>query len=152
MKIANSIKIKVYVKEGEDIGKTAKAFLEFFPFDLEDEKIQLEEKTATGFNESEIKIFEVVLEKDKHIEAFLKHLNEKSFDEVKERILMQAESRLDEDCNFFLRFSKEKWIEEKMLWLTDQGNCFHIKINVAAFPKKRETALEIIRNVFKLEE
>jgi len=149
MKIANSIKIKVYVKEGEDEEKIKKKLLELIPFDISKEKVELKEEAATGFNEKKIKIYRVVLEKDRHIEAFLKNLKEEMMEEVQERILNQIDSRLDDDCNFFLRFSKDKWIIEKDLWLTDQGNCFHIKINVAAFPKKKEIAAEIIRNLFK---
>ena len=152
MKIAHSIKITVFVKEGEDDEKVKKKLLELIPFDLEKEKLELKESIAIGFNEKEIKVFEVILEKDKHIEAFLDNLKKEMMDEVRERILNYAESRLDDSCNFFLRFSKDKLIQENDLWLTDQGNCFHIKINVAAFPKKREIALEIIRNVFKVEE
>ena len=52
MKIANSVKINVFVKEGEDEAKIRSKFLEFFPFDLEEKKIMVEEKSATGFNEN----------------------------------------------------------------------------------------------------
>ncbi|MEE9525315.1 MAG: RNA-binding domain-containing protein [Candidatus Woesearchaeota archaeon] len=149
MKIANSIRIKVYIKEEEDFDKIKKSLLELIPFDLEKEKVELKEELVQGFDEKEIKILRFVLDKNRHIEAFLNNLNEKLFEETKERILSYAESRLDDDCNFFLRFSKEKWVEEKLLWLTDQGNCFHIKMNVAAFPKKKEIAMKIIRNIFK---
>ena len=151
MKIAHSIKITVFVKEGEDESKVKGKLLSLIPFDLEKERIELKESTATGFDDKKIKIFEVFLEKDKHIEMFLNKLVEDLSDSTKEFILRGAEKRLDKDCNFFLRFSKEKLIEENDLWLTNQGNCFHIKVNIAAFPKKKEIALEIIRNLFKLE-
>ncbi len=152
MKIANSVKIKVYVKEDEDEEKIKGKMLELIHLDIEKEKLALEEQTTTGFNEKKIRIFRILLEKERHVEAFLDNLIEKMGEEVKERILMQVESRLDEKCNLFLRFSKEKLMEENELWITDQGNCFHIKINVAAFPKKKEIAVDIIRNVFKVEE
>ena len=152
MKIAHSIKITVFVKEGEDEEKVKRKMVGSIPFDIEQEKIELKERVTAGFNEKEIKIFEILLEKHRHIEAFLEKLARELSEEAKELILRQAESRLDEECNFFLRFSKEKLMEENELWVTDQGNCFHIKMNVAAFPKKKENALEIIRNVFKLQE
>ncbi len=148
MKIANSVKISVFVKEEEDESKIRNKLLELFPFDLQEEKIEVKEQNTTGFTEKKIKVLEVILEKDKHIEAFLGKLAERVSDEAKELLGKQLESRLDEDCNFFLRFSKDKMIEENEFWLTDQGNCFHIKINVAAFPKKKEIALDIIKKVF----
>jgi hypothetical protein len=126
--------------------------LSLVPFKLEEEKIKLNQQTATGFSEKKIKIFEILLEKDRHIGAFLENLISHLSKDTKELILRHAETRLDEECNFFLRFSKEKLLNENELWLTDKGNCFHIKINIAAFPKKKEAALEIIRKVFKLEE
>ena len=147
MKIANSIRISVYVKQEEDEEKIKEKLFSLLPFDLEE--IKLEQRKTIGFNEKEIKIFEVLLEKNKHIRAFLDNLIKNLSDEAKELILKQAESRLDDNCNFFLRFSKDKLIKENDLWLTDQGNCFHIKINIAAFPKKKDIALEIIRRVMK---
>ncbi|MBW2965677.1 hypothetical protein KY342_01075 [Candidatus Woesearchaeota archaeon] len=151
MKIANSVKITVFIKEEEDFDKVKRALLQLFPFNIEEEKIELKESSATGFNEKKIRVIEVLLEKDRHIEAFLKNINDNLSEETREWLLNQLERRIDDDCNLFLRLSKEKWIEEKYLWVTDQGNCFHIKINVAAFPKKKENALEIIRNLFKVQ-
>ena len=146
MKVINIVKISVFAKE--DLEKVRLKLLELMPFDIEKEKILLKESTATGFDEKEIKIFEVFLDKDRHINAFLENLVGRMNDEVKEWILMQAESRLDEECNFFLRFSKDKLIDENELWLTDQGNCFHIKMNIAAFPKKREKAKKVVEQIF----
>ena len=149
MKIANSIKITVFAKEEEDFDKIKAKLLSLIPFSLEEEKVKLKESSATGFSEKKIKIFEVLLEKDRHIEAFLDNLVKELGDETKELILKQAENRLDEECNFFLRFGKDKLMKEKELWVTDQGNCFHIKMNIACFPRKREKALEVIFNIFR---
>lgn len=148
MKIANSIKITVFVKEEENEERIKNPLLSLFPFDMEKEKIELNQSSAKGFNEKNIKIFEVFLQKEKQINIFLKNLNNRLSKETKGLILKQAESRLDDDCNFFLRFSKDKLLNEKELWLTDQGNCFHIRINISAFPKNKENALKIINKLF----
>jgi len=152
MKIANSIKISVFIKEEDNENKIKESLLKLLPFDLEKEKIELQQNTATGFNENKIKIFEILLTKDKHINIFLENLINKLSKETKILILKQSESRTDEECGFFLRFSKDKLVKENELWLADQGNCFHIKVSIAAFPKKKEKALEIIRNLFKVED
>ena len=145
--IANSVRISVFQKEGEEVKEK---LLELVSFDLTEEKIELVEKKANGFEEKEIKIYEILLVKERHVNSFIENLISKLSSETKELILKQAESRLDEECNFYLRFSKEKLIKENEFWITDQGNCFHIKINIAAFPKKKEKALEIIRKAFKV--
>ena len=152
MKIANSIKLTVFAKQEENQEKIKSTLLSLIPFNLEQENLQISQQTATGFNENKIIIFEILLEKERHIQSFLDNLLQNLSQEAKQLILKQAESRLGNECNFFLRFSKDKLINENEIWLTDQGNCFHIKINIAAFPKNRDIALEIIRNVFKVEE
>ena len=68
--------------------------------------------------------------------------------EQKNLILEQIESRLDDNLDFFLRFDKKEYIENNMLRLTDSGNCIHIKISVAAFPKKREIGLNLVKSIF----
>jgi len=147
--IANNIKITVFVKEEEDKEKIKQTLLSLFPFDLEENKIMIKQSNTQGFNEKTIQILEIMLEKERHIKQFLEHLLSKLSQEAKELILRQAESRIDEDCNFYLRFSKDKLVNEKELWITDQGNCFHIKINLACFPKNKEKAIEIINKLFK---
>ena len=62
----------------------------------------------------------------------------------KEQILREDESRLDENLDFFIRLDKDSWINDKKLELTDSGKCFHLKISIAAFPKKREVALKVV--------
>jgi len=148
MKLANSVKIKVFVKEDENEEKIKKALLDLLPFDLEKEKIEIKQSNAIGFNEKKIKIFEVLLTKERNTLKFLENLKKNLSTYTKELILKQADSRTDDECSFFLRFSKNKLITENELFLTDQGNCFHIKINIAAFPRKKENALKIINLFF----
>ena len=148
MKYVHLIKLTVFSKEEDDENIVVKKLLSLIPFSIEEEKIKLEKRTAEGFGDKPIKIFGVTLTKDSHTSEFLKNLREKLAGEQKELILRQAESRLDEDLNFFLRFDKEKLINEDKLWITDSGNCFHIKISIAAFPKRRENGLGIVKMIF----
>jgi len=148
MKTANSVKISVFAKEDED--QVKEKLLQLIPFNLEKEEINLNQKNIVGFNEEKIKTFEIFLTKEKHIDLFLESLISKLSKETKDFILKYIEKRLDEECNLFLRFSKDKLIKENELWLTGAGNCFHIKINIAVFPKSKENAIEIVRKVLKI--
>ena len=58
------------------------------------------------------------------------------------------ESRLDKNLDLFLRFEKDTWINERKLVLTDSGKCFHLRISIAAFPKNREVALNVVKDLF----
>ena len=150
MKIAHQIKIKVfsYEKINEDNKLILDKFLELFPFDFKDEKIELKKTEAEGFHEKKITGFETILNKEKHIKRFLENLNQKLGNEEKNRIISQLDSRLDDNLDFFLRFDKEEYLKNNKLNLTDSGNCFHVSMSIAAFPKKREIGLKIVRDVF----
>src|SRR3989338_8351727 len=149
MKYAHSIRLNVFSYENENIQNILGAFLKFFPFSLEENKIELKKTEAKGDSESSITIFEVVLTKTNLINQFLDFILGSLDKKQKELILEQIESRLDENLDFFIRFDKKEWISSNKLKLTDSGKCFHLKINVAAFPRKREIGLKIINELFQ---
>ena len=150
MKIAHQIKIKVfsYEKNSDDERLIHNKFLQFFPFSLKDEKIELKTTPAKGFSEKKITVFDVTLAKEKHINKFLKNLAGNLDEEQKKLILSQSESRLDNNLDFFLRFDKGEYLKNNKLRLTDSGNCFHIEMSIAAFPKTKEVGLEVVKSIF----
>ena len=148
MKYAHLIKLAVFSYENENSMNILDGFLRFFPFNLEDDKAAFKKSVATGFNERKIKILEATLTKNNLISQFLENLLNNLDENQKAIILEQAESRLDKNMDFFLRFDKDLWVKEHKSSLTDSGRCFHIKISVAAFPKKMEAALNVIRELF----
>ena len=150
MKLANIIEIKVFSHEGEFNEEVKKGLLDLVGLDIDKEKIKLSESVAKGRHEGEedITIFEVILEKQRHTNQFLKHFIE-NLGEQKKTVLEQIDSRLDEEMNFFIRLDKEKMTVGEYK-LTDSGNCYHTRINVAAFPHKREVAKEVIKEMFNI--
>lgn len=148
MKYAHLIKLTVFSHEDEDKGSIFDSLLGFLPFSLESNKIPVKKIKAEGFNEKKIEIFEAILTKTNLINQFLKRLLYKLDEGQKSTILEQAESRLDKNSDFFLRFDKDEWINGKNLKLTDSGKCFHLKISIAAFPRKKELALKVIKDLF----
>ena len=146
MKLANKVKINVFVKPEEDEQKIVDALKQLLPFDLEKEKIELKRSSAQGFNERKIIIYDVVLEKENHTNNFLKFLKQKLNDSQKE-MLVRQENRLDDDCCFYMRLDKQKLLNNEF-YITDGGECFHITFCVAAFPKKKECAKEIVKKIF----
>ena len=146
MKLANNINVRVFYKEEEDKPLIIKKLKSLLPFDLEKEKIALEERTAEGFADRKITVIKVALEKNKHVNAFIENLVSKLGDE-KKTLLEQLDSRLDNDLNFFIRLSKEMLLKDKFV-VTDSGNCYHIRINIASFPKKKEKVIEVLKELF----
>ncbi len=145
MKLANNTGIRAFCKEGEDKELLLEKLKLLLPFDVQDEKIKIEEQTAEGFDEKRIVIISVILTKDRQINAFIDNLLSRLGDE-KKTLLEQLESRLDSELNFFIRLDKEMLLKDKFV-LTDSGNCYHIKISMAAFPKRRETATTLLKGL-----
>ena len=148
MKLMHSIKLTVFSYEHENSDEILNSILKFFPFNLEENRIKLVKRNATGFGDSKIEIFEVLLIKTSLINQFLDFILENLDDVQKGTLIQQAESRLDENLDFFIRFDKDSWVKNEKLELTDSGKCFHLKMSVAAFPTKREVALKIIQDIF----
>lgn len=152
MKYFNKIIISIFVKidEGENLELIKQKLLDLFPFNLVEEKLTLKEETNKGFNERRIKILTVELLKESHTNKLFESLLRKITRDDKSTILRQKELRLDQELYFYLRFDKQKWIQKSELELTDSGDCFHIKLALAAFPRKREVALDLINNILSL--
>jgi len=141
------IDVRVFCKPEDNIEAVKDGLLSLLPFDLDKEKVKINERNASGFNERKIVILDTKIEKQRYIKKILENLNKMLTKEQKDLIKSQVESRLDDEMFFYLRFDKQKLID-KVLWLTDKGDCYHIKLGVAAFPKTRERALECVRSIF----
>ena len=74
MKYAHLIKLTVFSREDEDAESIFGSLLNFFPFNLEDNKILVKKTSAEGLNKKEIKIFEVVLANQSLANEFLERL------------------------------------------------------------------------------
>jgi len=146
MRLANNIRVCVFVKPEDDEAAVKEHLLSLFPFDLEHEKIAVLRSKATGFNQREIIILEVELKKEKHTNAFLKSLKQKLNSQQKS-VLVKQENRLDDECNFFIRLDKHKLLNDEY-WITDSGDCYHVRISIAAFPKNKENARKVVEQVF----
>ena len=147
MNVAHSATIRVFCGEGENEQAILAGLKWLIPFDFEKEKISIQGQNALGFNDRKITIFEVVLTKNRHVRAFLDNLLVKISEQDKKTLLRQLNSRIDEDANFFLRFEKERLSEHQDLLLTDGGNCYHIKIKIAAYPSTKEKAIDAMKEL-----
>ncbi|MBI2108222.1 hypothetical protein HYT54_03785 [Candidatus Woesearchaeota archaeon] len=144
MKLANRIEITVFSYHDERSDMISEGIAGLLPFNLEDEKLAVQTSTAGGFNEKPITTFKLVLIKGAHTSKFLKHILGLLDSHGKKTLLSQLDSRIDEDLNFYLRIGKDEWLQDRKLAITDSGKCFHIKVSMAAFPRKRENAIKLI--------
>ena len=147
MKVANSVKVNVFCHVNESSEKISKGLADMFPFNLEENKIKIEKTIAEGVHHNKIEILEISVEKESLVNQSIEKLKECLGKKQVEVLKKQKESRLDEEGNFFIRIEKSYWLKQQKMSLTDSGNCYHIKINIAAFPKKRENAMKILESI-----
>ena len=148
MKFVHNISIRVFCKADEseeDIRLGILKIINFSFSELEDQKLFIEESVVQGFDDK-IKVFNLFIEKTRHINRVISNLNEKLSGKDKERLVLQ-DNRLDDNLNFFFRLSKPLILEDSFE-LTDSGDCYHVRFSVASFPKNKETALEKIKLIF----
>ena len=149
--LAEYISLKIFADFGENPQEIGNKLIQLIPFDIGEEKIPLNRNMVYGFNREKIVIFEIRLIKKKHIRAFLEHFKSKLDDDLKSQLLKTLNERLDDECNFYIRLSKLDLIYQDRYRLTTDGKCLHITINIAIYPKKRENALQEIKNYLQSE-
>jgi len=150
MKLCHSIKIKVFCQANEDEKQITNALKTLFPFDLEENKITIKKSTAPETKRyTEMKILSIKAEKEKLCKLVLNNIMEKLSQEQKDLLIKQLNSRVDDNADFYIRIDKTKYINKKEFWITDSGNCFHIRIAIAAYPAKKEKAIVIAKNIIQ---
>ncbi len=149
MKNIHHIWLTVYSKPEDNESEIIENLKKFISFNLEKEKVNISRKSAASVEERKIVIFQIHLEKSRHINQFVKDLNSMLKPEQKELLLNQKESRLDSENHFFIRFDKDKLLKENKFFITDKGNCYHLKMSIAAFPSTRENALKVVKAIFE---
>jgi len=154
MKRAHTIIMNVFVKPEELLqdkeinNKIIDCIKKMLTVDWTRESDILNTTTAEGFDNRKIQIHELHMHKESHTNQFINNLMNHFTSEQKQFLITDKHNRLDENLEFFIRLDKKRMLEGKYE-LTTSGDCFHIKMNIAAFPKKIETALAVIDSMLK---
>ncbi len=104
------------------------------------------EESVESFENRQIKILTLDISKESHTKIFIKTLKERIGTEQCKKLLEQKWSRLDDELYFYIRLDKKLALNDKYI-LTDGGDCIHIKLHIAAFPKNREAALKVVEEM-----
>lgn len=146
MKLLNNIKIRFISEDKEQLEQVVDKLL--FWAEIEDEsKADLVIEEATGLKDQLIYVMHLMITNSKQVKLMLENIKTHIDEDNSKTIIETVESRVDDDLNLFLRFETKESCEEKLV-LTDEGKCIHFTLNLAAFPKKREKAIEIVKQIF----
>ncbi|WP_178649651.1 RNA-binding protein [uncultured Methanobrevibacter sp.] len=138
----HNIRFREFVYEDEDLDELKQAILNIFP----DAEIEIEE--AEGLTENRILILTGVISKKRQTKDFFNKLLELD-SKVLDKLINDLDKKVDENGNLFLRLSKEDAIDEKIN-IVDSGDSIHLKIKIAAYPAKKEVAINKLKEAIDL--
>ena len=131
----HNIKFRLFVYKNEDVDELSQAILNILP------EAEIEAEEAEGLTEDKIIILSGTVSKKRYTKEFFNLLLESvDLDKLNDDL----ERKMDEKGNWFLRFDKEDASDEKMT-IKDFGDSIHLKIKIAAYPAKKEIAVDKVR-------
>lgn len=133
----HNIKFRAFVYEDESVDEISQAILNLLP------EAEIESEEAEGLLEDNIIILSGMVSKKRYTKTFFNKLLE-SVD--LEKLNNDLEQKIDEKGNWFLRFDKADALDEK-LTILDKGDSIHLRVKIAAFPAKKQIAVDKVREV-----
>ena len=132
----HNIKFRAFVYEDESVEEISQAILNILP------EAEIEAEEAEGMLEDKIIILSGVVSKKRYTKTFFNTLLE--FADL-DKLNSDLERKMDEKGNWFLRFDKSDALNEKWTIL-DSGDSVHMKIKIAAYPARKDIAVEKVRD------
>lgn len=149
-----SLRVNAHATEDEDRVKKA---LELF---LPQNKI-IEKSVVYGHFGNPIKIFQVDLKKKNECKYFIDFIKEKLNKEDLFNLNQEIADRVDNDCNFYLKFDKQCAYKGEVKLSSGRsfqslpnfasGDSIAVRIKIASYPAKRDKAIDIAKKLLKNE-
>lgn len=131
----HNIKFRAFVYKNESVDEIFQAILNLLP------EAEIEAEEAEGLLEDKILILTGVVSKKRYTKDFFNKLLQST---DLEKLNNDLEQKMDEKGNWFLRFDKNDALDEKLTVL-DKGDSIHLKVKIAAFPAKKQIAVDKVR-------
>ncbi len=105
------------------------------------------EQRTVGHFGNPVVILKARIEKTQAIRRTLDTINENLSENELEHLEENAARYLDDKCNLFIRFDKQK--AARGILRLGQRDPILVKLKLAAYPARRETALDLARGLWK---
>ena len=136
----HNISYRVFVYGTENDEKVKEAIQTLFP------NSHPQTDTTEGYFKNPVLILHDKITRKREIKEFVQIL-EQIDSSSKKQLLNQLENKMDERGNLFLRFDKQRaYLGD--LKIIEHGDAIHVKINIAAYPAKKERAIELAKDIF----
>lgn len=136
----HNISYRVFVYGTENEEKVREAVKTLFP----NSNPQVD--STEGYFKNPVLILHDKIGKKRETKDFIKIL-QKLDPSTKKRVLNELDKKMDEKGNLFLRFDKQRaYLGD--LKIIEHGDAVHVKIKIAAYPAKKEKAMELAKEIF----
>jgi RNA binding exosome subunit len=146
-KLVHSVQLNVFEKYVENIPELLDVFHRLLPIDFEKNHLKINHEQLEGFF-GIIHSLTLQTTSNHHNILLLDALFSQMMKEDRALLEMQQESRLNDEGVFYIRFDKGLLIRN-VFRLTDGGECFHMKIKLAAFPASKERFFSSFKTILK---
>lgn len=130
----HNIRFRLFIYKNENPEDIITALNNILP------EAEYETEIAEGINEEPIQILTGKISKKRKCREFLENLIENVEKESLQKLKSDLNRKTDERGNLFLRLDKNDAMDEKWTIL-DKGDSIHLKIKIAAYPAKKEIAV-----------
>lgn len=146
-KLLHSIQLNVFESSLEKLPEIHSVFHILLPIDFEKNHIKIDHQQLEGFLGT---IHSLTLQTTSHrhnsllLDTIFSHVSKQELSIIE----LQRESRLNKDGVFYIRFDKQSLLQN-IFRLTDGGDCFHIKIKLAAYPATKERYFQNLQKILE---
>ena len=136
----HNIKYRFFVYNHEDENELIEGLKTILP------TAKVEREIAEGMNADEIIILSGKINKKRDTREFMNKLVEMDDSKIA-NLLNDLEKKVDDNGNLFLRFSKKDLCKD-ICHICEDGDSFHLKVKVAAYPAKKRVAIRLLKEFF----
>ena len=135
----HNISYRVFVYGTENEEKVRVAIKTLFPNSLPEKDIN------QGYYGNNVLILHEKIDKKIYIKDFIKKFQTLDAD-VKNQIIKDLNKKIDNKGNLFLRFGKQEAYLGNFS-VVEHGDSIHLKIKIAAYPAKKDKAIQIVKEM-----
>jgi len=134
---AHNIRVRAFFRQ-ESLDEGRNILASILPKGAELREERLDAETEGGVFTEPLYVLSAVVSKKGDVDSLIKKIFSRLGEADKRELKGSIDSRVDDDCNLYLRFDKKALAEGKFLLYTRDS--VQVRIKMACFPKKREAA------------
>ena len=149
------ISLRTSAQATEDPEKVRSSLQFFLPPEDEDSRKSdvdiISESITSGYYGNQIIVFEARLHRKKQCQYLIDVIKQHLGNERMSQLIAQLPQRIDDDCNLYIRFDKQKAYLGRLI-MTRVRDPLLLKIKLKAYPATKEKGIQVAQSLFTMED